>query len=66
MKMTLKRCFILAELRWNSADITEAASNFNKLIADHSDYDQAYYFLGESYGKLGNLARCSLLSWALL
>lgn len=35
--------------------LAEAASIFEKLIENHADYDQAYYFLGEARGKMGNL-----------
>ncbi len=34
----------------------EAAGNFEELIENYSDYNIAYYFLGDCYGKLGNMA----------
>lgn len=35
--------------------LSDAITIFDTLIESHPDYEQAYYFLGESYGKQGNL-----------
>ncbi len=48
--------FHLARAYLAKGKFDDAAKNFEELIENRSDYDQAYYFLGDSYGKLGNMA----------
>lgn len=47
--------FFLGRTRMELGRLKEAASTFEALIRKNSDYNQAYYFLGEIYGKQGNL-----------
>ncbi|MFO8082743.1 MAG: M48 family metalloprotease [Desulfobacterales bacterium] len=49
--------FYLGRTQMELGRLGEAVTTFNRLLKDHPDYEQAYYFLGESYGKQGNLAQ---------
>ncbi len=47
--------FYLARTQAELGKLSEAITIFETLIESHPDYEQAYYFLGESYGKQGDL-----------
>ncbi len=49
--------FYLARAQMELGNFDEAVDVFHKLLKDHPDYEQAYYFLGESYGKQGDLSQ---------
>jgi predicted Zn-dependent protease len=45
--------YYLGRAQAELGQLTDAVSTFEKLIATHRDYTQAYYALGETYYKLG-------------
>ena len=47
--------FYLGRTQMELGHYQQATESLTDLVKNNSDYDQAYYFLGESYGKLGNL-----------
>ncbi|MBU0987743.1 MAG: M48 family metalloprotease [Proteobacteria bacterium] len=48
--------FYLGRTQMEMDRLTDAVVTFENLVAENSDYNQAYYFLGESCGRLGKLA----------
>jgi predicted Zn-dependent protease len=47
--------FYLGRTQAELGKLSEAITIFETLIESHPDYEQAYYFLGENYGKQGDL-----------